>query len=98
MELKIRLGAFGAIEHRLFDEEDRMLLGEAREELLRALPDESPAQMAEDDDAVAIGLATLGGFDAGVDRTRDGRLAGQAGSGIGQAIGGAERGDAVGFA
>ena len=29
-----------------------MLLGESRKKLLRALPDKTPAQMAEDDDAV----------------------------------------------
>src|SRR5688572_5131112 len=54
MQFDARLGPLRLVEERLFDEEDRMLLGEAREELLWTLPDESPAEMAEDDNSVAV--------------------------------------------
>src|ERR1041385_8518599 len=62
MQLNPRLGAFGLIEERLLDEEDRMFLGEARKELLRALPHKSPAKMAEDEDAISVGIFA-GGLD-----------------------------------
>ncbi len=55
VELEVRVRALGAVEERLLDEQDRVPLGEPREELLRALPDEAPAQMAEDHDAVTVG-------------------------------------------
>ena len=49
--------AFGLVKERFLDEQNRMFLGEAAEELLRPLPDKSPAKMAEHDDAVAIALS-----------------------------------------
>ena len=54
VEIQARLGAFGEIEERFFDEQDLVLFRKPRKELLRALPDETPAQVAEDDDAVAV--------------------------------------------
>src|SRR5882724_10226174 len=91
MKRELRLGTFAPIEERLLDEEHLMLLGEARKELLRSLPYESPAQMAEDDDAIAIGefvfgdfdLFSAGGFDDSRRRCRG--LGGDAGHRIAQA-------------
>src|SRR2546421_12998560 len=83
MEIDARLVAIREIEEGLFDEEDGMLLGEARKELLRALPDEAPAQVAEDDDAVSVGgfcLARGRGDVAG-----NSRLRGQTRRGVGDA-------------
>ena len=85
MKLKIGLRAFSAVEHRLFDEENRMLLGETREKLLRALPDESPAQVREDHDAVTVGALDL---DRGIFDGRDGR---QLGAKTGRGVGAAQR-------
>src|SRR3954466_1915182 len=75
-----------------------MLLCKAREELLRALPDESPAQVAEDQNAVAIGLAAIGGFHAGRNRPGDGGLAGQTGNRVGHPIAGCKRRSAMSVA
>src|SRR5262245_11144635 len=64
MHLKVGLRAFLAIEEGFFDEKNRMLSREAREKLLRALPDEAPAKVREDDDAVAVGGFFVGGLGA----------------------------------
>ena len=70
MQLDARIGTFRLIEERLLDEQNRVLLREARQELLRALPDESPAQVAEDDDTVTIGVTRLVDFNARAFRQR----------------------------
>src|SRR5689334_13769867 len=75
-----------------------MLLGKTRQELLRALPDESPAQMAEDQYPIAIGLAALGGLNARINCAGRRRFTGQAGHRIGHATRSAQRGSAVAFA
>ena len=43
VEFQPRLTRFRHVEKRLFDKEDRMFTGEARQELLRSLPDKAPA-------------------------------------------------------
>ena len=54
----VSASAFGQIEQRLFDKQHAVPAGKAAHELLRPLPDKSPAQMAEDDNpALIIGLA-----------------------------------------
>ncbi len=79
MQFEPRFVAFGRIEEWLLDEENRMLLGKATEELLGPLPDEAPAQVAEDDDAM-LDLGRL--LIARQRRSDGGRLGGQAGGRI----------------
>src|SRR6185437_9399997 len=89
----IRLRTFGPIEERLFDKQYRVPFGKAREKLLRALPDKSPAQMAENDDAIAIDefivadidFAAGGGFDDA--RWGSGKLSSRAGNRIAKSLG-----------
>src|SRR6201999_4414472 len=55
VKVQPRLSSRWQIKERFFNKQNPVLAGESRQELLRALPDKSPAQMAEHHDAVAIG-------------------------------------------
>src|SRR3954469_965852 len=100
MQVDARFGAFGLIEERFLNEKDRVLLGEARQELLRALPHEAPAQVAEDDDAVTVGVLVIANGDLALRLLRlfgargaGGRFTRQTRSGIADAAADARLGD-----
>jgi hypothetical protein len=50
--LNLRIGALRQSEVRLLDKENGLSLGESRQELLRSLPDEAPAQVAQGYDSI----------------------------------------------